>query len=159
MLSYRHGSQPVLCAALARSAGRRVLPPRASAASEPAALPDAATMLREVEAHQKQLDKMRENYTFRAVQTTRQLDSSGNTKKVETEEHEVFFVNGHQVEKLVRKDGKDLTPDQARKEQDRVNKEVLKISQPGYTAILTKMKSRLRGCCRLLPFPGRAVCA
>jgi hypothetical protein len=107
--------------------------PPAVAASEPgAALPDAATMLREVEARQKQLDKIRENYTFRSVQTTRQLDSSGNTKKVETEEHEVFFVNGHRVQKLVRKDGKDLTPDQARKEQDRVNKEVLKISQPGY---------------------------
>ena len=107
--------------------------PPAVAASDPAAaLPDAATMLREVEARQKQLDKIRENYTFRSVQTVRQLDSSGKTKKVETEEHEVFFVNGHQVEKLVRKDGKDLTPDQARKEQDRVNKEVLKISQPGY---------------------------
>src|SRR5580658_347304 len=105
----------------------------AFAANEPAALPDAATMLREVEAHQKQLDKARENYTFREVQTTRELDSSGNTKKTETEEHEVFFVNGHQIEKLVRKDGKDLTPDQARKEQDRVNKEVLKISKPGYT--------------------------
>ena len=100
--------------------------------SPPAALPDAATMLREVEAHQKQLDKVRENYTFRAVQTVRQLDSSGNTKKVETEDHEVFFVNGHQVQKLVRKDGKDLSPEQGRKEQDRVNKEVLKISKPGY---------------------------
>ena len=107
--------------------------PAALGASEPAALPDAATMLREVEAHQKQLDKVRENYTFRAVQTTRELDSSGNTKKVETEEHEVFFVNGERVQKLVRKDGKDLTPDQARKEQDRVNKEVLKISKPGYS--------------------------
>jgi hypothetical protein len=106
----------------------------ASGASQQAPLPDAATMLREVEARQKQLDKARENYTFRAVQTTRQLDSSGNTKKVETEEHEVFFVNGHRVQKLVRKDGKDLTPDQARKEQDRVNKEVLKISQPGYVS-------------------------
>ena len=105
----------------------------AFAANEPAALPDAATMLREVEAHQKQLDKARENYTFREVQTTRELDSSGKTKKTETEEHEVFFVNGQQIEKLVRKDGKDLTPDQARKEQDRVNKEVLKISKPGYT--------------------------
>jgi hypothetical protein len=109
------------------------LSPAAFGASEPAALPDAATMLREVEAHQKQLDKVREDYTFRSVQTTRQLDSSGNTKKVETEEHEVFFVNGEQVQKLVRKDGKDLTPDQARKEQDRVNKEVLKISKPGYS--------------------------
>jgi hypothetical protein len=108
------------------------LSPAVFGASEPAALPDAAAMLREVEAHQKQLDKMRENYTFRSVQTVRQLDSSGNTKKVETEEHEVFFVNGHQVQKLVRKDGKDLSPDQARKEQDKVNKEVLKISEPGY---------------------------
>jgi hypothetical protein len=107
--------------------------PSTIGASDQAALPDAATMLREVEAHQKQLDKVREDYTFRAVQTTRQLDSSGNTKKVETEEHEVFFVNGERVQKLVRKDGKDLTPDQARKEQDRVNKEVLKISKPGYS--------------------------
>ena len=97
----------------------------------PAPLPDAATVLREVEAHQKELDKIRENYTFREVQTTRQLDSHGTVKKIETEEHEVFFVKGHQVEKLVRKDGKDLTPDQARKEQDRVNKEVIKISQQG----------------------------
>jgi hypothetical protein len=95
----------------------------------PAPLPDAATVLREVEAHQKELDKIREDYTFRAVQTTRQLDSHGAVKKTESEEHEVFFVKGHQVEKLVRKDGKDLTPDQARKEQDRVNKEVMKISQ------------------------------
>lgn len=107
--------------------------PTTIGASDPAALPDAATMLREVEAHQKQLDKIREDYTFRSVETTRQLDRSGNTKKVETEEHEVFFVNGERVQKLVRKDGKDLTPEQARKEQDRVNKEVLKISKPGYT--------------------------
>src|SRR5271156_1045921 len=111
--------------------GGFMLSPAVSAAGEQTAIPDAATMLREVEAHQKQLDKIRENYTFRAVQTTRQLDSSGNTKKTETEEHEVFFVNGHQVEKLVRKDGKDLTPDQAGKEQDRVNKEVVKFSKPG----------------------------
>jgi hypothetical protein len=106
--------------------------PGGLAANGPPALPDAATMLREVEAHQKQLDKMRESYTFRAVQTTRELNSRGNTKKIATEEHEVFFVNGNRIQKLVRKDGKDLTPEQARKEQDRVNKEVLKVSQPGY---------------------------
>jgi hypothetical protein len=110
----------VLVAGLAAFGGRGgMLSPQALAASEQTTIPDAATMLRD--------------YTFRAVQTTRQLDSSGNTKKIETEEHEVFFVNGHRVEKLVRKDGKDLTPDQARKEQDRVNKEVVKISQPGYS--------------------------
>jgi hypothetical protein len=106
-------------------------PSAAYAVNDQGSLPNAATMLLDVEAHQKQLDKMRENYTFRSIQTVRQLDSSGNVKKTESEEHEVFFVNGHQIEKLVRKDGKDLTPDQARKEQERVNKEVVKFSKPG----------------------------
>ncbi len=132
-ISFAQGKRRVATAASLFALCFYLVAPSTHAATEPGPLPDAATMLREVEAHQKQLDKVRENYTFRATQTTRQLDSRGNTKKVETEEHEVFFVNGHQVQKLVRKDGKDLTPDQARKEQDRVNKEVLKISQPGYT--------------------------
>jgi hypothetical protein len=128
-------SLPLLTSALLISLGWPgiMMPAPAVSASEPAPLPDAGSMLREVEVHQKQVDKVRENYTFRALQTTRQLDSSGNTRKTETEEHEVFFVNGHRVQKLVRKDGKDLTPDQADKEQNRVNKEVIKISQPGYT--------------------------
>jgi hypothetical protein len=122
----RSGPLPAIAALLA------IISAVAVGASDLPPLPDAATMLREVEAHQKQLDKLREDYTFRSLRTTRELDSRGNTKKTETEEHEVFFVNGHRVQKLVRKDGKDLTPDQARKEQERVNKEVLKVSQPGY---------------------------
>jgi cellobiose-specific phosphotransferase system component IIA len=121
-------SQPVAFCALLAS----LLFVPSVTASEPAALPDASSLLRDVEAHQKHLDEVRENYTFRSIQTVRELDGKGNVKKVESEEHEVFFVNRHQVEKLTRKDGKDLTPEQARKEQDKVNKEVTKISQPGY---------------------------
>ena len=121
-----------LTVAMLLCVGGFFLPPRLSAdgPGEPA-LPNAATLLREVEAHQKQLDKIRENYTFRATRTTRELDGNGRVKKTQTEEDEVFFVNGHQIGKTVRKDGKDLTPDQARKEQERVNKEVEKFSQPG----------------------------
>jgi len=114
------------------TAASLVIVTAAALAANPPAIPDAATMLREVEAHQKQLDKAREDYTFRSVQTTRELDSKGNTRKIETEEHEVFFVNGNEIEKLVRKNGKELTTDQARKEQERVNKEVMKVSKPGY---------------------------
>jgi hypothetical protein len=94
-------------------------------------LPDAATLLRQVQANQKQLDKAREDYTFRAVQTTREIDKAGNLKKVETEEDEIFFVNRHQVQKLIRKNGKLLDPGEAKKEQERVNKEVVKYAQPG----------------------------
>lgn len=99
--------------------------------SAQAPLPDAATLLRDVEAHQKHLDEIRENYTFRAVQTIRHLDANGKLKSTETEEHEVFFIKGHQVQKLVRKNGKELTPQEAKKEQDKVNKEVQKYEQPG----------------------------
>jgi hypothetical protein len=94
-------------------------------------LPDAGTLLHEVEAHQKQMDAARENYTFRSIQTIRQLDKSGNQKSVATEEYEIFFVNRREVRKLVAKNGKVLTPDQAQKEQERVEKEVKKDSQPG----------------------------
>jgi hypothetical protein len=102
-----------------------------SAQEPPAPLPDAPTLLREVEKHQRQLDKTRENYTFRSIQTVRQLDKKGGVKKIETEEREVFFVNRHRIQRLVRKNGKDLTPDEAKKEQQRVEKEAQKYSQPG----------------------------
>jgi hypothetical protein len=102
-----------------------------STQAPPAPLPDARTLLRDVEAHQRQLDKTRENYTFRSIQTIRQLDKKGGLKKLETEEREVFFVNRHRIQRLVRKNGKDLTPDEAKKEQERVEKEVQKYTQPG----------------------------
>jgi hypothetical protein len=103
----------------------------AAAGSPPEGLPDAATLLRDVEARQNQLDKAREDYTFRATQTTRYLDKSGNPKKVETEEDEVFFVKGHRVEKLVSKNGKPLSPDRAKAEMEKVQKEVAKDVQEG----------------------------
>lgn len=102
-----------------------------AASSPPARLPDAATLLRDVEARQKQLDKAREDYTFRATQTTRYFDKSGNQKKVETEEDEVFFVKGHEVEKLVGKNGKPLSPDREKAEMERVQKEVEKDMREG----------------------------
>lgn len=117
-----------LCSA-ALSAGAASVPVPADVPQT--SLPDAATLLRDVEAHQKQLDKARENYTFRAIRTMRRLDKNGSVKSVETEEDEVFFVNGHRIQHLVRRNGKDLTPDQAAKEQNRVNKEVQKDLQSG----------------------------
>jgi hypothetical protein len=96
-------------------------------------LPDIRALMLQVQAHQRQLDKVRENYTFREVVRTDDLDSNGNVKKTETEENEVFFVNSHHIERLVKKNGKDLTPDEQKKEQDRVAKQVEKAAklEPG----------------------------
>ena len=94
-----------------------------------APIPDIPTLMMQVQAHQRELDKIRENYTFREVQQTDDLDSNGQVKKSETEESEIFFVNGHHIERLVKKNGKDLSPDEQKKEQERVEKEVEKATK------------------------------
>ncbi len=40
-------------------------------------LPEIHQLMREVEQHQREMDKVRENYTYTALQTTQNLDSSG----------------------------------------------------------------------------------
>jgi hypothetical protein len=94
-----------------------------------APIPDIPKLMMQVQAHQRELDKVRENYTFREVQQTDDLDSNGQVKRTETEESEIFFVNGHHIERLVKKDGKDLSPNEQKKEQERVEKEVNKATK------------------------------
>ncbi|HLH37418.1 MAG TPA: hypothetical protein VKX41_22310 [Alloacidobacterium sp.] len=92
-------------------------------------LPDVPTLMKQVEEHQHKLDKIRENYTYHETVITHELDKKGNIKKDESEEHYVFFVNGHEIERKVKKNGKDLSKDDQKKEQERVEKEVEKASK------------------------------
>ncbi len=92
-------------------------------------IPDIVTLMHQVQAHQRELDKTRESYTYRATQTIQELDRNGNTKKVERKESQVFFVNSHQVERLVSKDGQPLSEADQAKENDRVQKEVAKAER------------------------------
>src|SRR5271167_1602280 len=98
-----------------------------SAAGPP--IPDIPTLMLQIQAHQRELDKVKENYTFKEIQQTDDLDSNGKVKKTETEENEIFFVNGHHIERLVKKNGKELSSDEQKKEQERVTKEVEKAQK------------------------------
>ena len=92
-------------------------------------LPDIHDLMRQVEEHQHQLDKVRENYTYTSLDTTQDIDASGQVKKTETEESEVFFVNGHEIHRMVKKDGKPLDAGADKKETGRVTKEVEKAQK------------------------------
>jgi hypothetical protein len=107
-----------------------------SAQTDNAPIPDVPTLLHQVLDHQRQLDATRENYTYREVQITQELNKDGSTKKTENEEYDVFFVNTHQVERLVRKNGKDLSAEEQNKEQERVMKAIDKAQKtpPGQAA-------------------------
>ena len=84
------------------------------------ALPSIPSLLADVQAHQRQLDKTRENYTFREIQVLHQLDKHGAIRKEEKREYNVFFVNGHPIQRLVRRDGAALNPDEDRKETEHI---------------------------------------
>ncbi|HVU46571.1 MAG TPA: hypothetical protein VHD85_10620 [Terracidiphilus sp.] len=91
-----------------------------------AALPDIRQLMHEVEAHQKQLEKVRENYTYNSLQTIQDVDSNGQVTKTQTEEYNDFFVNGHIIQRKVKKDGQPLSGNDEQKENERITKLVEK---------------------------------
>jgi hypothetical protein len=93
------------------------------------ALPDIRQLMHEVQEHQKQLDSIRENYTYTSWQTTEDIDPDGRVKKQETGEYEEFFVNGHPIERKIKHDGRPLDKGQEQKETERVTKLVEKAEK------------------------------
>ncbi|HEX2918945.1 MAG TPA: hypothetical protein VHN81_10510 [Edaphobacter sp.] len=85
-------------------------------------MPDIPSLMREVEEHQRQSERLQRDYLYREV--ARQQRSNG--RKGETREYDVFWLKGVQVHRLVRKDGKELTPEEQRKESERIDKDVAK---------------------------------
>jgi hypothetical protein len=94
-----------------------------------APLTDAPTLVRDVQAHQRQMDATRENYTYLQQSVTTELNKDGSVKKTESEDAEVFFVNGHQVQRTVRKNGKELSASDQARESDKVLKDVAKAEK------------------------------
>jgi hypothetical protein len=69
-----------------------------------------------------------ENYSCIVRQQSDELDEKGGVKKHRSSVKEQFFVNGVEVEHTLERDGKPLSEGDAKKEQDRVDKEVKKYS-------------------------------
>jgi hypothetical protein len=102
--------------------------PLARAQSSPGPLPDPHALLQRALANEKKLDAQRERYSCRLTEEAIELDGKGKVKKTTTEVKEQFFVNGIAVEHTLSKNGKDLSPDETRKEDQRVLKQTVKYS-------------------------------
>lgn len=102
------------------------------AASVMAPLPDVATLLHSVEANQAELDRAREEYTFRQQQRLTFYDKHGKVNRSEERVSNVFFVHGHPIETLTSKNGKALSVGELKKEQDRATKEAVKYTAQPY---------------------------
>ena len=110
-------------------------PSSASLATLPAPtapLPDVPALLHSVEANQAELDRAREEYTFRQQQRLTFYDKHGKVRRSEQRVSNVFFVHGKPIETLTSKDGKALSAGALKKEQDRATKEAVKYAAQPY---------------------------
>lgn len=103
--------------------------PSAAAASQPAEkilldkpIPDIVAMMHDVESNQRKAETVQRDYIYRSVETQHELDSHGQIKKTTVTESDHFWVNGVPVRRVVKKDGKPLTPDEIAKENERIDK-------------------------------------
>lgn len=92
-------------------------------------LPDVPALMRAVEARQRAAEAARKDYIYRSVVTQVEVDGHGGVKKTEVKEYDDFWVGGVPVERLMKKDGRELTADEAKKESERIDKEVAKAKE------------------------------
>ncbi len=93
-----------------------------------APLPNASVLLERALANERKLAAEREKYDCRITDRTIETDGKGNTRKDTTVVSDLFYVNGIPIERTLQKDGKELSPDDQRKQDDRVMKDTLKYS-------------------------------
>jgi hypothetical protein len=85
--------------------------------------------MQQVEQRQREAEAKQKDYIFHQTERTEQLDGHGSVKKLEVEEYDVFWLHGVVVRKLVRRDGRDLSADEQKKESERIDKEVAKARE------------------------------
>jgi len=92
-------------------------------------LPDLKKLFEEIDANQKTLDKIRENYTGRRVEEETQFDGAGKVSKLERSEYTFFYLNGDEISTLVGKDGKPLSEAEQTKQNDITKKRIEEIQK------------------------------
>ena len=93
-----------------------------------APLPDPMQLLNRALANEKKMEAQQEKYECRVTEWGAETDKTGKIKKQDTTVSEQFYVNGQEIQHTLEKNGKPLTGDAARKEDQRVMKATLKYS-------------------------------
>ncbi|HYK40011.1 MAG TPA: hypothetical protein VEU98_08285 [Candidatus Eremiobacteraceae bacterium] len=92
-------------------------------------LPDLKKLFEEIDANQKEVDKILENYAGRRVEEESETDKTGKTAHNEVHEYTFFYLNGEEVSTLVAKDGKPLSPQEQEKENNKTKKRIEEIQK------------------------------
>jgi hypothetical protein len=102
-----------------------------TASSPSTAMPavDVATLMHQVLENQNQIDKLRENYACRDTRVVEALDKHGHVQKTTTSVYQISFFGGHQIQRLIEKNGQPLVPKARKKEDERIRKAIEKYER------------------------------
>ncbi len=87
-------------------------------------LPDLKALFKEIDDNQKAIDKIRENYAGSQSEEETEFEGDGRVKKREANEYTFFYLNGQEVTTLVKKDGKPLSAEEQKKENEKTQKRI-----------------------------------
>jgi hypothetical protein len=87
-------------------------------------LPDLKQLFEEIDKNQKEIDKIKENYAGTQVEEETEYDKNGKVTKKETNEYTFFYLNGDEITTLVKKDGKALSDEEQKKENEKTQKRI-----------------------------------
>jgi hypothetical protein len=88
--------------------------------------PDARELIRQAFQRDEDIFNTRRDYTYIEDQTERSLDSKGRITSTKREVSEVLFLYGEPYSKLIEKNGKPLPAKDAKKEEDKLERESAK---------------------------------
>ena len=92
-------------------------------------LPDLKTLFKEIDDNQKAIDKIKENYAGSRTEEETEYESDGRVKKSELTEYTFFYLSGHEVSTRVKKDGKPLSSEEQKKENEKTQKHIEEIQK------------------------------
>ncbi len=92
-------------------------------------LPDLKALFKEIDDNQKVIDKLKENYAGNRSEEETEYDKTGKISKRELHEYTFFYLKGDEVSTLVKKDGKALSEEEQKKENEKVQKEIQDIEK------------------------------
>jgi hypothetical protein len=108
-------------------------------------LPDIATLMHAVEVNQRAAEAVEKDYIYRSLITEQELNGHGGLKKTDVIEAEVFWVNGVPVHRVLKKNGKELTAQEQKKESERIDKDAAKSKERREKADAKGKESDARG--------------
>src|SRR3989440_529832 len=92
-------------------------------------LPDLKALFKEIDDNQKAIDKIKENYAGSQSEEETEFEGDGRVKKREANEYTFFYLSGQEVTTRVKKDGKPLSAEEQKKENEKTQKRIEELQK------------------------------